>query len=349
MTDWKLTFVLPNFHLADPIEGGEIALVPHDDPRLTALERLHPNVKSFLDCFTNQFTSPLHPNAMLVCADAPKSAFTVEAISGFRDLIVMSVIPYNRSRALGHSNHDYIFWSDFFDFYPWWLDAEKGYKWLLAHTPGFSGVDSVKRFAGQSSPSVAASLAKIDDEFCPAIDKPLLKTLIEKWRNSFLSKDSSTADTQLFRSLNMANHAGRIPASPETTIYDVGRSIALWISAFEILAHPGKSEVTGSHVIDLLNNKHWLSPELKHRRFWRKRNKAKPREHFTFAGSLYHQVYEARNHFLHGNRVALDTLKVKQSGHPLFYYAGPLYRMALSGFLCLSPPETYWEQWSPEE
>src|SRR5262245_43018460 len=44
-------------------------------------------------------------------------------------------------------------------------------------------------------------------------------------------------DLALFHSLNMAVQAASIPSNPPT-IFDLGRSISLWVSAFEILSHP---------------------------------------------------------------------------------------------------------------
>lgn len=46
-------------------------------------------------------------------------------------------------------------------------------------------------------------------------------------------------DVALTRSLNMAYHASLLPAGTDTTFYDVGRIVSLWVSAFEILVHPG--------------------------------------------------------------------------------------------------------------
>jgi len=34
-----------------------------------------------------------------------------------------------------------------------------------------------------------------------------------------------------------------LPGNVEVTIYDIGKAIALWVSAFEILAHPGTPNV----------------------------------------------------------------------------------------------------------
>ena len=71
------------------------------------------------------------------------------------------------------------------------------------------------------------------------IDFPLARELLNRWIVRFSEDAVEWKDKALFRSLNMANEAGRIPALTAATFYDVGRSLALWVSAYEILAHPG--------------------------------------------------------------------------------------------------------------
>lgn len=40
----------------------------------------------------------------------------------------------------------------------------------------------------------------------------------------------------------MATQASQLPAGLDTTLYDLGRIAALWVSAFEILTHPRKGK-----------------------------------------------------------------------------------------------------------
>jgi hypothetical protein len=47
---------------------------------------------------------------------------------------------------------------------------------------------------------------------------------------------------------------------------------------------------------------------------------------------IYGELFRARNDFAHGNPVDANRLKLP-SGRYLHYYAAPLYRMALAGFL----------------
>jgi hypothetical protein len=43
----------------------------------------------------------------------------------------------------------------------------------------------------------------------------------------------------------------------EVTIYDIGKAIALWVSAFEILAHPGTPNVGYRQVYQMLEKAKW--------------------------------------------------------------------------------------------
>jgi len=59
---------------------------------------------------------------------------------------------------------------------------------------------------------------------------------------------------------------------------------------------------------------------------------------------MYGELYQARNDFLHGNRVSVRTLSPKGSQDGLFWLAPLLYRLALTGFLKLSVDRNlpYW-------
>ena len=134
----------------------------------------------------------------------------------------------------------------------------------------------------------------------------------------------------------MANQASLLPAGSDTTLYDVGRSIALWVSAFEILAHPGTRESGLGPVYDLLENVSWELSRSRHRRYKAYAGRMKNRPRRPLACWIYGEIYSARNAFLHGNRVSQNRLIVKGSNRSLFQYAAPLYRLALTAFLPLS-------------
>jgi hypothetical protein len=116
--------------------------------------------------------------------------------------------------------------------------------------------------------------------------------------------------------------------------YDSGRSLALWTSAFEILAHPGEGQSGHLQVYDLLEKAKWqltACSEARHPAM------APPpqRRPRILACAIYSRIHSARNDYLHGNRVSDVQLKEEPSGRFLPDYAAVLYRMALTAFLGL--------------
>jgi hypothetical protein len=134
----------------------------------------------------------------------------------------------------------------------------------------------------------------------------------------------------------MANEASRMPAAGDITFYDVGRSIALWVSAFEILVHPGRGWSGLSQVYELLDGVEWRLRETGHRVHLAYHPNPKKRSRRALGAWLYGELYRARNDFLHGNPVSPRRLTIRGSGQNLFRYAAPLYRMALTAFLKLT-------------
>ena len=233
MEEWTAAAVLPNIELQKPIEGGLAALAPGGDPRLSALCQAHPNLRKFLGKFTNAFGIKLHPAVLIVHGNAPPSIFKVDALASFRDAVALSVVTRSRAFEIVHPRGHRINFSNSFWLYPW--SPDKDYEDLIADTPGLLGLHEVTAFKGQSSSEISVmTLTEYD------VDEPLLTALLDRWRRRYAGRRPQWPDRALFRSLNMANQASQLPAGVDTTFYDVGRLIALWVSAFEILAHPGR-------------------------------------------------------------------------------------------------------------
>ncbi len=83
MTEW-----IPVFLTAD-----EMAIVPCTDERLKSYEAKHPQFKQFLQQFTDPFGARVSPGVLLLRSDAPETFKSIEAVSSFRDLLALSVIP----------------------------------------------------------------------------------------------------------------------------------------------------------------------------------------------------------------------------------------------------------------
>jgi hypothetical protein len=155
-----------------------------------------------------------------------------------------------------------------------------------------------------------------------------------RWRRRYDSAEPAWEDVALMRSLNMAYHASLLPAGTDTTFYDVGRVVSLWVSAFEILVHPGGSgQANRDKVFEMIERTAWAIPasaQLAHDTG----GKTKPVKR-TLASWLYQVLYQTRNDFLHGNPVDRSNLFLPTPQRTIFEYAAPLYRVALTAFLPL--------------
>lgn len=328
MTSWRAMAVLPNIELETPVEGGLAALVGHEDPRLKAIRRAHPNFHRLLSRFTDAFGVKLRPAVLIQRADAPDWTRNIDAIASFRDVVAIATVPYNRALEINHPQGHRITFANAFWLYPWMLDRDNEH--LIANTPGMLALHQFEAFKGQSTPEMpCVTLSERD------LDLPLMDALLARWHQRYEPQRPDWADRALFRSLNMANQAAQLPAGMDTTFYDVGRMIALWVSAFEILAHPGKGMSGLPKVYDLLDRLEWnysRSATNRYKAYPKKPNS--PRR--TAACWLYGEIHKARNDFLHGNDVTPARLRIGNGEHNLFHLAAPLYRLALTAFLPLT-------------
>ena len=324
--DWIPIFILPNVQLRCPIEGEIAALTPANDPRVVALSHAHPKLGRFLDRFTDNFGENVEPAVLLRRADTPPRFQEIETLTSFRNLIAISVVPYNQAWELQQPHRGRILFGETFALYPWMLDTR--YEGLIGNTPALSGANEFAKFKGQSSPSVSCmSLAPGD------IDRPLLTALLKRWRCCYEAAEPDRTDIALFRSVNMAYHASLLPAPTENIFYDIGRLVSLWVSAFEILAHPGKGQVTPKRVFDLIEKRCWKLPEMAE---WIYDTGGEKKVKRPLASWLYQALYDCRNNFLHGNPVEPDNLQLPGSTRKLIQFAAPLYRLALTAFLPLT-------------
>jgi hypothetical protein len=138
-------------------------------------------------------------------------------------------------------------------------------------------------------------------------------------------------DRALFRSMNMGNEAARIPAPTAAVVYDVGRSLALWMSAYEILTHPGgNAEASFATVSAMLESVNWLNAKLSAPVHVIPGRNLQKKQLATW---ICKKVYDLRNDFLHGNDVEPSALNM--NGKLIVDFAACLYRLALTGFLDL--------------
>lgn len=317
---WTPICALPNVTLDEPIEVSFAALVPCHDERLRELAHQHPALDTFVKAFRDEFGNQICPTLGLAREDALHVAM-VPAFGGFRDAVCFSAVVAGQCRGTLGVVH-----SDAFDVYPWFPSPRLEGR-IGAITPALVGMHHVERLHPQPAPALGRRSLSTSE-----IDQPLLGAILARWKRCFVDGENSIEDRRLFRALEMARAASKMPGGSDATEYDAGRAVALWVSAFEILAHDGNRADFG-RVLSLLGRVHWLSPKLnaQDRQVTYRRKIIQT----NLAGSIYERLYNARNAFLHGNPVTVETLKLERSGKQLHWFAAPLFRLALTAFLDL--------------
>lgn len=325
MDEWTPILVLPNLDMRTMIACEFAAIVSPEDPRVEQLRKDHPTLTNFLGKFSGQFRKQYRPALLILRSDAPDTCRSAEAITAFRDLVSLSTIPLARAKRLRYDRGSPLVYSTAFHFYPWMLDRR--YEDLIMTNPASLSVHLLREFKGQSFPEQSqTSLMERD------IDIPLANALLERWVARFPKASTVWSDRALFRSLNMANDAARIPALVASTFYDVGRTLALWVSAFEIAAHPGgEGQSNFTTVVAKIEKVKWLDPTLaaaSHNVVTGKKATQRP-----LATWIYKKIYDLRNDYLHGNEVVGPALMLNNKA--IIDFAACLYRLVLTGFLDL--------------
>jgi hypothetical protein len=326
MPAWVPMFALPGVEVRTSIEADGVALVSARDDRVQELARRHENFRTYLNCFRNEFAQQIVPSLLIWRDDSNQAYRSAEALSGFRDAVAMSIIPYGWARVLRFGNNFNIRYANAFWFYPWMIDSN--WEGIVMQSMNQLGWHEAKALHAQCA--TGFSHMPIDEM---AVDRPLLDALLIHWMRRFSSSAPDWSDTALFRSLNMALSASMLPGNVEVTLYDIGRTISLWVSAFEILAHPGTG-VGYTQVYELLEKTKWNLTKCNEAIYEPLGYKqSQPKRSLPIW--LYGRLHIARNDFLHGNPIDGSRLIVAPAKRPLHLYPSGLYRMALTSHLDL--------------
>jgi hypothetical protein len=328
---WVPVWAMPNLHIDLPIEASLAALVPYNDERLRSSAQNKPALTTFLHAFRNEFGSEISPTIGMIREDANRGVKTVTAFGGFRDAVCVSAVVKGHALTMTSKGARGFLYSEAFDIYPWFLTPELDGR-IIAYTPGLTGFHDIKEFRPQATPAISNRFLNSGH-----LDRPLLDALTARWERCFASGEEGADDRRLFRALDMARAASKMPGGRDATEHDVGRAVALWVSAFEILAHDGvKSSL--ERVISLLSRVQWLRPAMKVRD--RKVAFRKKSIETNLSGEIYDHLYKVRNDFLHGNRVDQETVKLEKCQRSVLFFAAPLFRLALTAYLTLQGSET---------
>jgi len=324
--EWAPIFALPNIPLATAIGCDIAAIAPAHDCRVAALKRTHPNFRDYLNRFEDNFGQEFEPTVLVLNLAAPPVFSEISALASFRDLIALASVIHGRTAELRHPRGHRVLFSEAFAIYPWMLDQD--YEGLVGRTLAIRNTREISGFKGQSSPHLFRTPLGESD-----IDQPLLDALMARWRRLHEAQSPEWRDVALMRSLNMAYHASLLPAGIDPTFYDIGRIVSLWVSAFEILVHPGgDGRANRDKVFELIERTKWAITESEQLAL---DTGGKTKVKRTLASWLYQKLHNCRNDFVHGNHVEQNDLLIPSSRRTIFEYAAPLYRVALTAFLGL--------------
>ena len=324
MEDWVFISAFHNLSISNKIESKYVVITPHEDPLAQTIRDRSPAFSQFVDNFKDQFGRNFSPSLFFLHKSVKPD---LEAIIAFRNLLAISSIVESWERFVCHGTQlDYYKFSNYFELYPYSLSKDEEY--LIVHTPSILGLDEPAEFQGQCSPEIAASHSATR-----FYDSTLFDALSKQWVNYYIEhKRKEWKSRALFRSLEMAFRAAVLPFRNQGTIHDYGANIALWISAFEILTHPGNEYVNLKKTLDFLGDINFKTKKLNHKRYNGPKN-----ERLNLVQKTYFEMHIARNKFLHGNPVNTSDLFPgrKPKCNPLIVLAPVLFKCALYHFLGL--------------
>ena len=145
---WVPAFVLPNIQLQKPIDGEMAAIANCQDTRVQQILTQIPVLAEFVRRFQTPFGAGVTPSMMILREDAPRTCFTVEAVSSFRDLVAMCVIPLSRARSAEWGRSFATYYTDWYEFYPWMINTH--HQHIVCNTPALGGLELVEDFNGQT-------------------------------------------------------------------------------------------------------------------------------------------------------------------------------------------------------
>lgn len=327
---WHLFFVLPNLcpKVPSPFVTDFLAICSGKDPLLQLVASTPGDATSLamLGKYRSWFGKAYVPGCVLVRSDAPDAVRQAETLRAFRNVCAAATITSSAARALTGGQWLPLY-SDFFVFASH-VAGKSG--WIQNMDGPVGGMnDDVENFVGQCGGQI-----DMPDAFSVSADPVLLKRLFAAWDLYCLKKKRRGEMLPIFRSLEVAFHAARFPSDGLSSINDAGTRVGLWVSALEILAHPGAGgKADKEKVQTVLGNAELRSKPLKRRRY--RVSYAKKPYTVALPGRIYEDLYAARNAFMHGNPVEGRDLQFWRSlKRPSLMRLAPLlYNLALRATL----------------
>src|SRR5712691_8457563 len=245
MDEWLFYGLLHNLPVKSPVGNNYISVAPPTDPRVEALRSRSPAFCQFVDGFKDQFQQRAQPGLLLRNRNI-SPLHEDEDVLAFRNALAISSITQAWQNYVGYGNQlEYLKYSNYFDIYPYTLAKDE--QLLRTHTASMWGGDDAERFQGQTSPELAGAWLRGHETF---YDEALFAALLDRWVERYVKQKTGEWSTHaLFRSLDMAYRASAMPQLHRDAF---GTNLALWVSAFEILVHPGTGRANLEMVLNIL-------------------------------------------------------------------------------------------------
>ena len=302
MAAWKLLGVMPNVRVCSAVDAGFLAIVPRDDPRVPdALEASA--AKALVERVVDSFNHPIEPSLILLAES--HSQIDLSALVALRNAIALASVCdawanwIEFSGGIGGGTR----WSDYFDICPW-LCSRDGTE-LTAFGPELhANIQKPDNYRGTTSPSFDST--KLTRH---SMDISFLHAILRVWKRTFVARKESPKSRRLFRSLEVAHQAARVPFTLDYRMYEVGIRLSLWVSAVETLFNPKKANA--HEIVDHLKNLPWVLQSHRKARYYlpsRKRKADVDYGRVTLPQKLYGELFRLRNNFLHGNRIVPTRL-----------------------------------------
>lgn len=245
---------LPGITLRESRSAGRYHLLAPGSPEYTAVVSQDAAVGTYLGRFSTPFGVALKPAIVCVARQARRP--NARDLVAFRDCIAIPAIVEARRQGLIANSPRGFPYSDSFDFYT--VHPGRDGTHVTLRTPTEEGLHDLAKFHGQPTPVVLHPYHQSVD-FDDVLGVPLLALFAGRRVDKALR-------ARVLRSLHAAYAACRAPFHHLGGSLDVGMTTSLWVTAFEVLAHPGgPGDVKPEHVRELIKSIPWPDRSLRRR------------------------------------------------------------------------------------
>ncbi|UCF14654.1 MAG: hypothetical protein JSW59_14665 [Phycisphaerales bacterium] len=320
----KYVVAIPSVDLPGYVGIDNLLMLGSSDPRYKALKKANPVLSKYLSSFKTPFKNNVNPT--IIARDESFSKVDARRLCAFRNAVAVSAVVYSRARSCPPSTTQGVFCTDLFDFHP--VSVSSDGTDLIGRTPfELSWWPRAGEFAGQTT------LAVIHPEtISPSFDSEFMVALLDLIEMRCRTRAMRDFQNRIVRSVEMAYHALRSPSATLGEPIDFGVQIAMWVSAFEILANPRGKDVRFSDVSALIKQVPWRARKL---RVKDRASATGSKGVTTLPVQIYGRLYRTRNAYVHGGALRPGEYEYhrRRGWGSLFYQVPVLYRCVLMNIL----------------